>query len=304
MYFTSLPDHQKPGFDEERHFKQFKQHNIVFNATAVRRHHVRHAGCLSVKIILSGEEWYTIDNRQLAVRPGQFLILNDAQDYFCRVETAGDVRIQSVFFKTAFASSVFRDVLSGEEALLNDPFRSGEQSLEFFQTLYEMDAGLQEKMARLIASLDACGYDSNWMDEQLIFMLHHLISTYKTEARRAYRVSAVKPSTKKEIYKRLCIAKDVLHSTFMDRPDLSAVSNTACLSVPQLVRQFKAVFHTTPHRYLTRIRLSHAAGLLKDTFAPVHEITWRCGFEDTSAFCRAFKMEYGVPPLQFRMGLV
>jgi len=304
MYFTSLPDHRQPGFDEEQHFSQFRQHNIVFNATAVRSHHVRHVGCLSVKMILSGEEWYTINNHQLAVRPGQFLILNDAQDYWCRVDTAGDVRIQSVFFKAAFASSVFRDVLSREDVLLDDPFAGGDQSLEFFQTLYEMDAGLQEKMARLIASLDAWGYNSTRVDEQLIFMLHQLIRTHKTEARRAYRVSAVKPSTKKEIYKRLCIAKDVLHSTFMDRPDLSVVSNTACLSAPQLVRQFKAVFHTTPHRYLTRIRLSHAAGLLKDTSVPVHEITWRCGFEDTSAFCRAFKMEYGVPPLRFRMGLV
>src|SRR5579859_4204036 len=136
MYFTCLPNHSKPGFDEEAHFSQFKRHNIVFNVLADKSYEVRHVGCLSVKRILSGEEWYGVDNRQLAVRPGQFLILNDNQDYSCRVDTAGEVRIQSVFFRTAFASSVFRDALSREETLLDNPFEPGGQPLEFFQTLY------------------------------------------------------------------------------------------------------------------------------------------------------------------------
>ncbi|MBA4055529.1 MAG: AraC family transcriptional regulator, partial [Marivirga sp.] len=98
-----------------------------------------------------------------------------------------------------------------------------------------------------------------------------------------------------------CVAKDLLHSTFMDNPDLSEISNAACLSIPQLVRQFKAVFQTTPHQYLIRIRLVHAAGLLKHTDTSISDITFASGFENTSAFCRAFKSEYGVPPLHFRI---
>jgi AraC-like DNA-binding protein len=86
----------------------------------------------------------------------------------------------------------------------------------------------------------------------------------------------------------------------MDKPDLSVISNAACLSTPQLVRQFKTVFHITPHQYLVQVRLSHAARLLQHTSTPVHEITWRCGFEDPSAFCRAFRNAYGVSPLYYR----
>lgn len=301
MYFTSLPDHSAPSFDEETHFSQFKRHNIIFNAMAGKSYCVRHVGCLSIKTILSGEEWYGVDNHQLAVRPGQFLILNDAQDYLCRVDTAGEVRIQSVFFRTAFASAVFRDVLTGEDALLDDPFETGNQPLEFFQTLYDMDIRLERKLAGLMAALNEHGYDGNMVDERLVFLLHHLIHTHKKETARANRVNAVKPATRKEIYKRLCIAKDILHSSFMEKLELSGLSQAACLSSPQLVRQFRAVFHTTPYQYLTGIRLAHAAGLLKHTSAPVHEITWRCGFENTSAFCRAFKAEYGTSPLFFRM---
>ncbi|WP_350340015.1 helix-turn-helix domain-containing protein [Paraflavitalea speifideaquila] len=46
--------------------------------------------------------------------------------------------------------------------------------------------------------------------------------------------------------------------------------------------------------------MQRAAHLLKHTNQPVHEITWQCGFENVSAFCRAFKSHYGVQPIAFR----
>jgi AraC family transcriptional regulator len=301
MYFTSLPDHTDPSFDEQLHFSRFKQHNIIFNALSYKSHCDRHVGCLSVKTILSGEEWYGIDNRQLVVRPGQFLILNDDQEYACRMDSAVKVRAVSVFFRNEFASAVLRDALCREESLLDTPFEEGGQPLEFFQTLYDTDPWLQEHLRGLVSSLDEYGYDSNRVDERLVFLLHHLIRTHKNETERTRRVSAVKAATRNEIYKRLCIAKDLLHSNFMEQPDLASISHTACMSVPQLVRQFKAVFRTTPHQYLTGLRLAHAARLLQQSSTPVHEITWMCGFQNTSAFCRAFKAAYGVPPLGFKV---
>src|SRR5258708_25650693 len=145
LYYPRLPDNIKPEFDEESHFSQFKRHNIVFNALASKSYRVRHVGCLSVKTILSGEEWYEVNNRPLAVRPGQFLILNDSQDYYCQVDTAGEVRIQSVFFQAAFASSIFRVSLTREDSLLDNPFEAGEQLLEFFPTLYAPDSSVTHK---------------------------------------------------------------------------------------------------------------------------------------------------------------
>src|SRR5688572_26105585 len=298
MYFTSLPDHSKPGFDEQLHFSKFKTHNIIFNALAKKSYCAHHVGCLTIKTVLSGEEWYGIGNHRLAVRPGQFLILNDDQGYSCRVDNAEEVRILSVFFKKEFALSVFRDALCTEDALLDNPFESGGAALEFFQTLYDIDIPLQQKLLSLLKALNE--YEVNSVDEHLTFLLHDLIRSHKREAHRAGQINAIKPSTRLEIYKRICVAKDLLHSNYMDKPNLSEISSTACISIPQLIRQFKAVFQTTPHQYLTRIRLAHAARLLKHTATPVQEITWMCGFENVSAFCRAFKSQYGVQPISFR----
>jgi AraC-like DNA-binding protein len=138
------------------------------------------------------------------------------------------------------------------------------------------------------------------VDEHLVFLLHDLTVVHKIEGNRAKHVSAVKASTRKEIYKRLCVAKDLLHSSFMSKPDLALMSKTAFLSTPQLIRKFRAVFQTTPHQYLNQIRLAHAKELLKVSDLPVNEIALGCGFENTSAFCRSFKKEFGVPPLYFR----
>jgi len=299
MYLTSLPDHSDPGFDEQLHFSRFQQHNMVFDAVSSRSWCPRHVGCLSIKTVRSGEEWYGVDGRRLAVRPGQFLLLNNDQEYSCHIDTTEKVRVFSVFFKKDFASSILHDALSREERSLDDPSLSG-STPEFFQTLTDIDPLLEQQLAGLTAALKAHGYEPAVMDEHLIFLLHHLIRVHTSAIRQASQVDAVRFHTRTEVYRRLCIARDLMHSTFMERADLSAIGQTACLSVPQLVRQFKAVFHKTPHQYLTGIRLAHAARLLKHSLLSVQEITSSCGFENTSAFCRIFKMQYGVSPIQFR----
>ncbi|AXY75339.1 AraC family transcriptional regulator [Paraflavitalea soli] len=300
MYFTSLPDHTRPGFDEALHFSKFRKHNIIFNAFSSNSHCDDHVGCLSFKTLLTGEEWYGINNYRLAVRPGQFLILNDEQNYSCSINNGEKAKVLSVFFKKEFATAVFQDTLNSEETLLDNPFNDDGKTLEFFQTLNDITPALQQQLMGLIAALDSSGYSENMVDEYLVFLLRYLIHTQKAASKQVKNVHALKANTRTEVYKRLCIARDILHSSYMDNPDLPAISALACLSVPQLVRQFKAVFHTTPHQYLTRIKLERAAELLKHTDKPVHEITWLCGFENVSAFCRAFKSAFGIQPLSFR----
>ncbi|RPE12498.1 AraC family transcriptional regulator [Chitinophaga lutea] len=300
MYFTSLPDHTQPGFDEELHFSRFRKHNIIFNAAGTESHCDDHVGCLSFKTVLEGEEWYGIDRHRLAIRPGQFLILNDEQHYSCRVDKGVHVKILSVFFQQEFASSVLHDALHREDALLDDPFHPGTTRPEFFQALNAVTPELQLQLSRLLGALDNQGYNRTMTDEYLVFLLHYLLRTHRSDIKRVGDVHALKAITRTEVYKRLCIAKDLLHSSYTDNPDLEALSRAACLSVPQLVRQFKAVFRTTPHQYLIRIRLHHAAELLQHTGAPVQEIAWQTGFEDASAFSRAFKSMFGVQPMNYR----
>lgn len=299
MYFTALPDHRAPDFDEQSHFSKFNRHNIIFNAAVNKSYCEEHVGCLSLKTVLSGEEWYHVNNIPIAVRPGQLLILNEDQPYSSRIDSDEKVRSLAVFFKKEFAAGVFYDSINSEATSLDNP--AGSNNLpEFNQTLYTTGPLVQQQLNRLINTLDKWGYHKNRTDEQLLYLLRELITRQTGEKIRREKVDAIRPATRAEIYKRLCVAKDVLHSTFSNEMDLNTLSSLACLSAPQLIRQFRNVFQATPHQYLTRIRLEHAVTLLKDSTLSIQQITWMCGFENTSAFCRVFKKWYGSSPAASR----
>lgn len=303
MYFTRLPDHSTPGFNEAQHFDKFKKHNIIFNAESRESYCDDHVGCLSIKTVLSGEEIYGVDGRQLAIRPGQFLVLNNDQRYSCRINSKEKVRCLSVFFKNEFASSVLFDTMHSEDFLLDYPSTGNAGIPEFFQTLRPVTADMNRQFSGLISLLENNGYSEMMTDEYLVFLLCHLVSIHRLDVKNTGRVKAVKAGTRQEIYKRLCIARDILHSSHGENIDLSRIGAQAGLSVPQLVRLFKAVFHTTPYRYLIGIRLQQAANLLQHTNEQVQDIAWMCGFENAAAFSRAFRSAYGVQPTHFRANL-
>lgn len=304
MYFTRLPDHSAQGFNEAQHFDKFKKHNIIFNAESRESHCDDHVGCLSVKTIWSGEETYGVDGRQLAIRPGQFLVLNNDQRYSCRISSKEKVRCLSVFFKSDFASSVLSDMMHSEDFLLDSPATANAGIPEFFQTLRPLTADLNRQFSGLISLLENNGYNEMMTDEYLVFLLRHLVSIHRLDVKSSGLVKAVKAGTRQEIYKRLCIARDILHSFHGEKIDLEKMGAQAGLSVPQLVRQFKAVFHTTPYQYLIGIRLKQAANLLQHSSEQVQDIAWMCGFENAAAFSRAFRSAYGVQPTRFRTAVI
>ena len=299
MYYTSLPDHSDPQFDEEKHFRAFRERNIIFNARVRKSSCADHVGCLSIKTTFSGEEWYTINGVKTAVRKNSFLLLNEGQNYGSCIQSDTPVDSFSIFFQSRFASAVLRDVLTTEEKALDNPFDAGEP-LEFFQTLYSMNAELEGGIIELLQYLDLYGYATAAVDERLIFFLRHLIRKQRSQYKNVISVAAVKPSTRKEVYRRLCTAKDVMHSLFGEPLDLTQLSIYAGISVPQLVRQFKAVFGCTPHQYLIDVRLQYAVDLLTTTSLSIADITMACGLEDSSAFCRLFRKRYHSTPQSYR----
>jgi AraC family transcriptional regulator len=298
MYFTDLPDHSRPGFNELAHFSKFGKHTIIFNALGRGNECKDHVGCLSFKTVLAGEEWYGINRRQLAVRPRQFLILNNDQNYSCLIPKGESARTLSIFFQEQLAAQVFHDAKASDATL--DTSHPKEVLPEFFQTLNELDHVLTRQITNLIRDVEYFGYDESRVVEHATLFLDHLIRTYQND-QKIHRVAAIRRSTQVEIFRRLCIAKDYLNSFYMKKLDLDVLSRTAGLSVPQLIRQFKSVFKMTPHHYLVTIRLQRAKSLLLESKISIQEIAWQCGFEDPSAFSRAFRQMFGCQPGSMRI---
>ena len=74
----------------------------------------------------------------------------------------------------------------------------------------------------------------------------------------------------------------------------------AChVEVAYLTRLFKRFGHTTPYRFLMRLKMNRATELLLDGDALVKEVAARLEFADAFHFSRAFKRFYGLPPERF-----
>ena len=82
--------------------------------------------------------------------------------------------------------------------------------------------------------------------------------------------------------------------------DLDGAAEQAGLSPFHFLRLFRAVLGVTPHQYLLRCRLRHAAGLLADEALSITQIAYEVGFADLSNFVRTFRNAAGVSPRDFR----
>ena len=82
--------------------------------------------------------------------------------------------------------------------------------------------------------------------------------------------------------------------------DLERAAAEAGISPFHFLRLFASVLGVTPHQYLVRSRLRHAARLLADDDRPVTEIAYDVGFGDLSNFVRTFHRAAGVSPRRFR----
>ncbi len=86
-----------------------------------------------------------------------------------------------------------------------------------------------------------------------------------------------------------------------DRPiDLEDAAGQAGVSPFHFLRLFSSVLGVTPHQYLVRSRLRHAARLLAEDGRDVTDIAYDVGFNDLSNFVRTFHRAAGVSPLKFR----
>jgi AraC-like DNA-binding protein len=72
------------------------------------------------------------------------------------------------------------------------------------------------------------------------------------------------------------------------------------LSLSAFKRAFKQFYKTTPAAWLKHRKLDLSLHRLLTSDLPINQISFECGFEDTSHFIRVFKQKYKATPHQYR----
>ena len=103
--------------------------------------------------------------------------------------------------------------------------------------------------------------------------------------------------------RRLLRARDLIDRSGSTEPlDVDALAATSHMARAHFIREFRAAFGETPHRYLQRRRIERAMTLLRTTDTTVTDVCMEVGFSSLGTFSRTFTDIVGVSPSAFRTG--
>ncbi len=272
--------------------------NEVLNAAS--KHHLwTGKGGLSVKSFSNGTAKYEIDNHAIEVDEHSYLILNYGQEYTVSIDSPSIVGSFCVFFRDGFAEEVYASINSRAIKLLDDPARQSRR-LEFFQTTRPQDRVLTPTLSRFRSEYSLRSEELGWVEEQMHAVMVGLLSAHHQVLKEVETVEAVRAATRKELYRRIHMARDYICSSLSEPISLDAMAKVACLSSNHFLRTFRQIVGQSPHQYLVMKRLERAARLLETTDRTVTEIALEIGFASLGSFSWLFRRHYGLSPRQFR----
>lgn len=91
-----------------------------------------------------------------------------------------------------------------------------------------------------------------------------------------------------------------LHENLASEISAEHLAGMADLSVSHFERRFRLAFGSSPRQYLIRIRIEHAARLLRESDQTITEIAQASGFYDHAHFSRSFRRIMNVAPSEYR----
>ncbi len=100
---------------------------------------------------------------------------------------------------------------------------------------------------------------------------------------------------------QIMAAKNYIEAHYTENLSLDKLSEEFFLSKYHFIRLFRRQTGFSPNAYLRAYRITKAQNLLKTTDLSVEEIAFRVGYDDVSAFIRAFGKSTGLTPSKFRL---
>lgn len=122
---------------------------------------------------------------------------------------------------------------------------------------------------------------------------HLLVSTQQPLLRR-------QPAPESPDTQRIKAMLDYLHRHYAEPLELPQIAAAASLSDRECLRCFKRTVGLAPIQYLLKHRIAVAARQLRDSAAPITEISSQNGFDSPSYFAKTFKRFIGVSPSAYR----
>jgi AraC family transcriptional regulator len=280
-------------------FKESGWPNVIIHASGKSDYRPDIKGTLSLFMNIKGESRCGVGKELARVDNDYFFLTNQHQNYTLAIENP-QTETFNIHFSEKLLSQVYAGLVLSAEKLTDLPIADHHSPVEFYNRLYPKEESFQRLTKALYSHSKQGWQDALLLEEQLTEVMVYLLGMHKHIAKEVNRLAAVKKSTQTEVYRRLCLSLNYLHSYYAQEISLDELAAIACLSKFHYLRVFKSVFQLSPYQYLLKLRLEKAGELLKHTSIPVSIISIESGFQNITSFSRFFHQRYGYSPTEYR----
>ncbi|MFJ8064308.1 helix-turn-helix domain-containing protein [Psychrobacillus sp. NPDC096426] len=259
-------------------------------------------GQLSIKTFSNGKAHYKTSKGFFAVEESRYLLLNEG-DYTISIEENKEVESFCLFFKDGFAEEVLRSFRESNDKLLSDPFKDM-SSIGFFEKTYHTSKTLSSQIHNFKESLPLLENDPVGYEEQFHKLMQTILSGHLNTLMEVDTLSAIRNSTREELYRRISTAHDYIRSFYNKPIKLNEIAQVACLSPNHLLRTYSQIYGRTPFQHISEFRILKAKKLLTQLDFNMTDITFEIGLQNPVSFSKMFKQHVGVSPIEFRKKVI
>ncbi len=296
---SNFPDFKAPGFNMDRYNQQFREKNMIICARSKSVFYDKHWGCLSLKFVTRGKEFYETDHCSYSVDNSRFLVLNRDTEYSSYIDSPAEVESFTLNFAEGFTQSVLSGSISKQEDLLEGICKV--DTLRVMERLYPRENHVYPIAKKIYDHVHEVNERNDEIEELFVELLQALLKLNKIVSDEIGSVRKKKVSTQMELYRRLYNAKDFIDSCFNEDLDLDRISTIACLNREYFIRQFKIHFKITPIQYLIKKRMEEARLRLLNSDESISSICNDLGYSDATSFGKLFRRLYKTNPENFRL---
>lgn len=194
-----------------------------------------------------------------------------------------------------FSSIVFtfhEDLVLEALLQLNIPFDNNAKTS--FKSIFSVEPN--PMLDQFIHSLQMFFKDNVEMDAQIARLktLELVIAILKSNNKLVSQLQDFSVRSKADLHQ-------FMQHHYLQNKSLEDFAKESGRSLSTFKRDFQALYHTPPRKWLKQKRLDHAYQLIISTSKTASDIYLECGFEDLAHFSKSFKQQFGLNPSQLNM---
>lgn len=267
---------------------------------------------IEIMYVCMGEITHYIDGKELVMRQGDMLLMNQHVKHRIKRAGAGDIGINFIvlpeFFDIPFQmmrkQNVIADFLAGI-LRQNNPIP---QYLNFRLQGKKEISNLMENMIASLVNENAVSEEKHHPEKngvlgRLDINNEDVINQYSMGLVFLYLINYIDTlsDNSSHSYEDIVVQSAMKYiDSHYRTASLGYIADDFQLSFPTVSRMIKKVTGFTFQQLLMRKRFQKAVMFLVETELPVEEIAANIGYENHSYFYRQFKARYGVTPNQYR----